>query len=1212
MWVGIGASAGGLESITNLCQALPPNAAAIYIVAQHLSPRHKSMLSELVQRKIKLKVKTITSSVTPVPNTIYITPPQRDVIVRDGKIVLLKASDEVIPKPSVNTLFQSLAEEYKDHAIGVVLSGTGSDGAIGVKAIRAAGGITFAESADTAKYSGMPDAARETQCVDFTMTPPEIAAQLGKVAEHLLKGSPGKAVPEESKDSFNRLMSLVQRECGLSFNQYKKATLKRRIERRMLAVGVTNFDKYVDHAEANPQEAKSLFKDILISVTNFFRDRDAFTAVEKPIVELLRSTPPGDPIRIWSVGCATGEEPYSLAMMLAEACGGIEKFAERNLRIFATDVDEHALSIGRRGVYAEATMADMPPAYVKKYFERKKDKFEVIKPLREVILFAQHNIIEDPPFQRVDVISCRNLLIYFEPKLQEKIYNVFHYSLNDRGLLFLGKSESTTHVSSMFRTVDAKNKVFEKKAHTQGRAANRFLTFRQSSVRKREGSNRDDSLPQLHESLVKHLGEASILVDESLNIERIFGDVTPFFTIADSRPTWNLAEIIGEAHRQEVRALCYKALRSGNVETSVVRKSRIDGKMVFTRIRVYPLTWNDRNQRYTLVSFMRDHGPTAKQPARKETGGARVKVLEEELATAKEHLQTLIEELETSNEELQSTNEELQSSNEELQSSNEELETTNEELQSTNEELLTTNDELHAKTVELEKTSTQLLNIKNSLEFPLLVVDMGGKILRANRKAREFFHSSLIDESVNTIANVAAGSGTLTDIIEQVTKTGRPAKPNVKLSGYVFCAHITPFRNSHDRTEGVIISFIDMTEDLARKKELEESRRRAEAANVAKAEFLASMSHEIRTPLNAIYGVGEILRTNMDNPERREKLLTVLSNSTRTLTALLDDVLDFSKLEAGKLQLDLSIMSIQELVSKAVSIHSVKAAESGLKLRAVVSKSIPDYVVGDATRITQIISNLLSNAIKFTDSGTVTLSVDAREVDDHIRVGIDVSDTGIGMSKEQQGSLFQKFSQGDSSVARKYGGTGLGLAIVKELTLLMNGDITVDSAPGKGTRFRVELDLGRTNVRPDKEASEKVQPLFKDGRHAAVNRMLVVEDNPDNRLLLKMYLDDLGCEADLHTSVADGLRAMQQRDYSVLLLDIQIGQETGFDFVNRMNDLIHKGAIRTRPTIVAVTAHVHEEIRKRCEEAGMEAYLTKPLNKSTLRKTLVPYLKQAH
>ncbi|MGV3591274.1 MAG: CheR family methyltransferase, partial [Gammaproteobacteria bacterium] len=1001
VWVGIGASAGGLESITSLCQALPQNTAAIYIVAQHLSPRHKSMLSELVQRKIKLKVKTITSSVTPTPNTIYITPPQRDVVVRDGKIVLLKASDEVIPKPSVNTLFQSLAEEYKDRVIGIVLSGTGSDGALGVKAIRAAGGITFAESADSAKYSGMPDAARETQCVDFTMTPPEIAAQIAKVADHLLKGSPGRAVPEESKDSFNRLMALVQRECGMSFNQYKKATLKRRIDRRMLAVGVANFDKYVEYAEANPQEAKLLFKDILISVTNFFRDRDAFGTVEKPIVELLKATPPGDPIRIWSVGCATGEEPYSLAILLAEACGGIEKFMERNLRIFATDVDENALSIGRRGVYAEATMADMPPAYVKKYFERTKDKFEVIKPLREVILFAQHNIIEDPPFQRIDVISCRNLLIYFEPKLQEKIYNVFHYSLNDRGLLFLGKSESTTHVSTLFKTVDARNKIFEKKAHTQGRAANRFLTFRQGSLKRKESPGRDESLPQLHESLVKHLGEASILVDESLNIERVFGDVTPFVTIADSRPTWNLAEIIGDAHKQEVRALCYKALRGGNVETSVVRKNRIDGKMVFTRIRVYPLTWNDRNQRYTLVCFQRDHGPMTKQPARKEAGGQRVKLLEEELATAKEHLQTLIEELETSNEELQSTNEELQSSNEELQSSNEELETTNEELQSTNEELLTTNDELHAKTSELEKTSTQLLNIKNSLEFPLLVVDMNGIILRANRKAREFFHASLIDESVKSIANVAVGQGKLTDIIEQVVKTGRPAKPDVKLGGYMFCAHITPFRNSHDRIEGVIISFIDMTEELARKKELEESRRRAEAANVAKAEFLASMSHEIRTPLNAIYGVGEILRTNMDKPERREKLLTVLSNSTRALTALLDDILDFSKLEAGKLQLDLALLSVQDLVARAVSIHSVKAAESGLKLRSIVAKAIPDFVVGDPTRITQIISNLLSNAIKFTDRGSVTLSVDAHEMEDRVRLSIDVSDTGIGMSKEQ-------------------------------------------------------------------------------------------------------------------------------------------------------------------------------------------------------------------
>lgn len=603
-WVGIGASAGGLEAIKILVQSFPQDANIIYIVAQHLSPNHKSMMTELVQRETKLKVETVKDRCRPIPNTIYITPPQMDVTIIGDELRLSTASEHSVPKPSVNTLFVSLAEEKKEFAIGVILSGTGSDGAHGIKKIRAMGGMTIAQDPGTAAYDGMPVAAIRTDCVDLVLTPDEIGKHLQKLSSHRPYRQQLALEQAETKDNLNELLCLVREQCGVSFKQYKKATLRRRIERRMLACGINDFEQYVKFAKDNSEEVQLLFKDVLISVTEFFRDLPHFEKLSKVVTAIVEDKTHKGPVRFWSVGCATGEEAYSLAILLAESLGGPEKLAERNYQIFATDVDTDALTIARRGIYDHASMVNMPSRYVDKYFIKRNDAYEVIKPIKGIMLFAAHNIVEDPPFLRIDLITCRNLLIYFEPELQKKIYNIFHYALRPKSYMFLGKSESITQAAQLFHPVSSQDKIFQRRS---GPVVHSDMVFKnQSRAMPRSRGKKEaekSATPNLHESLVRQLGSASILINDNFDIEHVYGDATPYISLANGKPVLNLADIINDVHKQEIRALSFKALRTSEVVTGQPRKLKIDGKLHQDRLKIYPLIRDDEDERYLLVCF---------------------------------------------------------------------------------------------------------------------------------------------------------------------------------------------------------------------------------------------------------------------------------------------------------------------------------------------------------------------------------------------------------------------------------------------------------------------------------------------------------------------------------------------------------------------------------------------------------------------------------
>lgn len=457
--VGIGASAGGLEALKAVFPRLPADLGLSYVVVQHLSPNYRSMLAQLLSKDTAMPVIKVEHGTAPAPNTVYLTPANRNVTLVDGHFELVEPAKEAYPKPSINTFFSSLAEHCNEQAVGVILSGTGSDGAAGIYSIKAAGGFTFAQDPATAKYNGMPQAAIDTSSVDWVLPPEKIGEEIALIVRS--RGAvPTQTIDESAQGLLHRLLLKVRKRTNVDFSGYKETTLWRRIARRMAATHMAKLEKYLRYCDEVPDELDRLCKDILISVTSFFRDREAFVALGKVVKEMVAAKASGEEIRIWVPGCATGEEAYSIAILCAEALS--VRADAPQVQIFATDIDLEAMARARRGQFPAASLDNLPPELVKRYFSQRGDRHEVTKPIREMVIFARQDLVQDPPFLRLDLVSCRNVLIYFQAQLQAKILATFHYGLLPGSFLFLGKSESVAQQENLFRMVDKDAHIFRR------------------------------------------------------------------------------------------------------------------------------------------------------------------------------------------------------------------------------------------------------------------------------------------------------------------------------------------------------------------------------------------------------------------------------------------------------------------------------------------------------------------------------------------------------------------------------------------------------------------------------------------------------------------------------------------------------------------------------------------------------------------------------
>ncbi|MGR3501094.1 CheR family methyltransferase [Pseudaestuariivita sp.] len=818
-FIGIAASAGGLEAVSQLAQNLPEDAPAVYVLAQHMSPHHKSLLTSLLSHETSLPVIELTASdVMPERNTIYVTPPNTDVVLEDGQFRLRPPSEHAAPpKPSADRLFKSLAQECGEYCMGVVLSGTGSDGSYGVQAIREAGGITIAQEASTAKYDGMPSSAVATGCVDLTLTPEQIGVHLGKILSSSRDFGALKTLNEQP-GRMTDLMHILLARTRVDFRDYKENTVNRRIARRMVALGIDEYDDYVAFCRVSTDEVDALFRDLLISVTRFFRDPDQFAALGTQLEELVKAK--GDaPLRVWVAGCATGEEAYSIAILLAQAMGGLDKLDKARLQIFATDIDARALDVARAGLYPISAVQGVPEKYVRDYFDMQSGKLKVKRALRAVTLFSHHNIFQDPPFMNVDVVSLRNVLIYFNPMLQERVLTRLHYALAPRGLLFLGTSETVGNMQAQYRPTQGADKIFAKREAFREKLADRLALANVRALPRAEAprlpgvpvaAQANSNAQKMYDALLRGVAENGFIATRGQTILRVLGEITPFLRLSDKSRLTLSTDLLAPPLRDDVVSLITLSLRHNARRNGQWHKTRTDGNQE-ARAVVYPLGPMDDGEEHVLVAIetrestkLDTQVDTLSEAERLEY----LKHIESEMVSTREALQQTVEELQTSNEELQSVNEELQSTNEELQATNEELETSNEELQSTNEELITVNEEMKVSSSELQKISTELEAILDSIPYPIMVVDEALMIRRASRSGSGFFGlPDLAPTRMHlTQCTPQPGFPSLIDAAGEVFRTRQQKVIPFETGLRARRLYFAPFRDGHGDVIGLTIS----------------------------------------------------------------------------------------------------------------------------------------------------------------------------------------------------------------------------------------------------------------------------------------------------------------------------------------------------------------------------------------------------------------------
>ena len=807
---GVGASAGGLEALTQLVAALPAQPNCCFVVLQHLSPNYRSMLVQLIGRETSLEVVPAEDGLRLRPGCVFVAPPRWDLILDGEQLRLVEPLPDIAPKPSVNRFLNSLASEYGEYAIGVILSGTGTDGSAGIRAVKASGGLTFAQEPNSAKYAGMPRAAIETVSVDFVLSPAGIAREVSQYVQR----APQIRVPEKADETdaerYRRLIKRVYEHTKVDFSGYKDSTVWRRIQRRMATTRCSDVDGYLLYTEKNPQELDALCKDILISVTGFFRDKAAFNSLKYRLNDVITNKQFGDEIRIWVAGCATGEEAYSIAILLADALG--DTVDQYQIQIFATDIDMEALNLARRGTYSHAALEETPVHYVENYFQPNADQLEIVREIREMVVFARQDLVLDPPFLRLDLISCRNVLIYFTQELQAKVLSVMRYGLAESGCLFLGRSENISQAEDYFEPLDTKNRIFKAKPKVAGRPASQAVKARLGVLATQPSrKKRPTTLSLANEIAAAAYIPPSVLINSHFTILQTIGDIHNFVHFPDGVPQLDLSAMLGKELRSELLTLIHYARSKQKVGRGYPRRLS-PGPKGLVRLAVHPYHPREGDERF-LISF---EIATRRRSAKKRASGEAAHdkgVLEDELIATQEHLQTVIEELETSNEEMQALNEEIQAANEELQASNEELEASNEELQSSNEELVTLNEELMIKSADLIKLNAEFENVQNNIDFPIIVLNADLVISRFNKAAHDILKlgaSSLTKPIANLKLSVPFNE--LPAIAERTLSDQEPIVRPLSRQDRYFLLHAVPFESDNGATSGVIMALLDQTE----------------------------------------------------------------------------------------------------------------------------------------------------------------------------------------------------------------------------------------------------------------------------------------------------------------------------------------------------------------------------------------------------------------
>jgi two-component system CheB/CheR fusion protein len=862
--VGIGASAGGLAAFEAFFSGMPPDTdpGMAFVLVQHLAPDHKSILKDLLGRYTRMKVFEVEDGMIVRPNCAYIIPPGKDMAYISGALQLMEPAAPRGKRMPIDFFFRTLAQDQQERAIGVVLSGSGTDGTLGVRAIKGEGGMVMVQESASSEYDSMPRSALATGMVDYELPPAEMPVKIIEYARRAISGTDrpaGDLPPAGNKNALKKIFVLLRTHSGHDFSQYKPNTIYRRIERRMAMQQIEDPEKYIRYLQQSPAEIEALFRDMLIGVTSFFRDPEAFETLDKQVIAgLFSEKKPNETIRVWSVGCSTGEEAYSLAILLAEHQ---QRSKERiNFQIFATDIDNQAIAAARAGIYPASIAADISQNRLERFFsiEPGDTLYQISKKLRDMMIFSEQNVIRDPPFSRIDLISCRNLMIYMGHDLQKKIIPLFHYALNPGGILFLGSSETTGEFGNLFFTIDRRSKIYRKQNEPQKTGLYRFMppmTAANEPVARPQQKHavRGKSLREITEkALIQQMVAAAVLVNAKGDILYLHGRTGSFLEPAQGEAgVNNIIKMAREGLQQQLATSLRKAVAGMESIKCPNLQVKTNGDFTTIHLTVKPLG-RERSGQTRQDTAQSTDSPliliimeTAEPPLRDKTAlsadsaqdqtkytkavdddQAVIAALRQELRAKEEYIQTTAEELETANEELRTSNEEMQSYNEELQSANEELETSKEELQSVNEELSTVNAELQNTVADLTRANDDMNNLLAGTGIASVFVDHQLRILRYTPAATRIINliQTDIGRPVSHIVSNLEDYDSLEQDIREVLDTLVPRETEVRTrAGAWYNMRILPYRTLNNVIEGVVVTFADISSAKRARQALQEA-----------------------------------------------------------------------------------------------------------------------------------------------------------------------------------------------------------------------------------------------------------------------------------------------------------------------------------------------------------------------------------------------------
>jgi two-component system CheB/CheR fusion protein len=1109
----IGASAGGLDACSKLMDALPADSGMAFVLVQHLDPTHASMMVELLSAHTKMTVLQVMDGMLIEPNHLYVIPPGVDLSLSDGALRLSNPRARHGTRLPFDVLLRSVAEERGASAACVVLSGSGADGSIGLRAIREKGGLVVAQDPVEARHPGMPNSAIQTGNVDMVLPLAEIPGALDRFARHMAiaKSSPDRTVNESSPSELTDIVDLLRARTRHDFRLYKGGTLQRRIKRRMAlaAIDAKDMDAYIEMLRHDDAELDLLAKDLLINVTQFFRDQDVFDYLAKATVpELIRHRLSDQPLRIWVAGCSTGEETFSLLMLFYEEI--TKQGVQVKLQFFASDVDPDAVASAREGHYPPAIAADVSAERLARFFTKEDDGYRILPELRASVVFAVHDVLVDPPFSRIDMVSCRNLLIYLGQEAQEKAVSLFRFALRPNGILLLGSAETAGSIEGRFEIMSKPARVYRRIGRSRPGEFS-FLTDFGVGSRGRgpPGPGRTNGAkPDLGEivrrTLLENYAPAAILINLRHECLFLSGPTERYLQRASGRPNHDLLDMVRPAIRAKLRSGIKRAiLEQGLVVLDAGGRVHDDPAMRF-RLEIQPVAQD--GEPLLLVSFIDTPDPLdAESRADSVAAKPRLAELERELASTQADLRNAIQDLELSNEEQKAINEEALSVNEEYQSTNEELLTSKEELQSLNEELTALNSQLQ-ETLERQRTaSDDLQNVLYSTDLATLFLDTDLNI-RLFTPATKSLFAVIPGDIGRPLADLhaLAPDGDLLNDSRSVLRSHHPIEREIQTpDGMWFRRRILPYRVHNDLVEGVVITFTDVTKRKSNSRALEEAKQKAEQATIAKSRFLAAASHDLRQPLQTLVLLHGLLAKTIGG-KREQMLLTRLDQTLDAMSGMLNALLDINQIESGVICPDIVTFPINDLLSRMRDEFTYHAHAKRLALRVLPCAL---QISTDPRLLEQMIRNLLANALKYTKQGKVLLGCRRRAS----TLSIEIWDTGIGIPAAELQSIFDEYHQIGNVARERSLGLGLGLSIVQRLANLLGHRIRVASHHGKGSVFAIDIDLGTTELQaqlihdlptPDCTAEPLMSP--------ANCTVLVVEDDPELRDLLELSLRDGG------------------------------------------------------------------------------------------------------